>query len=89
MIWFLPKFYDKCDDLVFEIVNFPSLDGDVPSSTSVGVYISQIIWFDRASSNVADFNTCNKLLTQNLLKQVYSYQKFHNTFSKFYRQNYD
>ena len=29
----------------FEIVNFPFLDGDVPRSTSYGVYISQLIRF--------------------------------------------
>ena len=32
------KMYDKCDDLDFEIVHFPSLDGDVPRSASYGVY---------------------------------------------------
>ena len=57
------KIYDKRDDFDFEIVNFPSLDGDVPRSTSFGVYISQLIRFARASSYVADFNTLNKLLT--------------------------
>ena len=51
----------------FEIVNFQFLDGDVPRSTSYGVYISQLIRFARASSYVADFNTCNK---QKLLKQL-------------------
>ena len=59
------KIYD------FEIVNFPYLDGDVPHSTSYGVHISQLIRFVRASSYVADFNTCNKLLTRKLLKQGY------------------
>ena len=34
------KIYDKRDDLNFEIVNFPFLDGDVPRSPSYGVYIS-------------------------------------------------
>ena len=34
------KIYDKRDAFEFEIVNFPSLDGDVPPSTSYGVYIS-------------------------------------------------
>ena len=34
------KIYDKLDDFDFEIVNFPFLDGDVPRSTSHGVYIS-------------------------------------------------
>ena len=73
----------------FEIVNFPFLDGDVPHSTSYGVYISQLIRFARASSYVADFNTRNKLLTQKLLKQGYQYHKLRKTFSKFYRRYYD
>ena len=41
------KFYDKRDDFDFDIVNFPFLDGDVPRSTSYGVYISQLIRFAR------------------------------------------
>ena len=65
------KIYDKRDDFDFEIVNFPFLDGDVPRSTSYGVYISQLIRFARASSYVSGFNTRNKLLTQKLLKQGY------------------
>ena len=48
------KIYDKRDDFDFEIVNFPFLDGDVPRSTSYGVYISQLIRFARASSYVVD-----------------------------------
>ena len=39
------KIYDKRVDFDFEIVNFPFLDGDVPRSTSYGVYISQLIRF--------------------------------------------
>ena len=75
------KIYDKRDD--FEIVNFPFLDGDVPCSTSYGVYISQLIHLARVSSYIADFNTRNKLLTQKLLKQGYWYHKLLKTFSKF------
>ena len=44
------KIYDKCDDFDFEIVNFPFLYGDVPRSTSYGVYICQLIRFARTSS---------------------------------------
>ena len=58
------EIYDKRDDFVFKIVSFPFLDGDVPRSTSYGVYICQLIRFNRSSSQVADFNTRNKLLTQ-------------------------
>ena len=74
------KIYDKRDDFDFEIVNFPFLDGDVPRSTSYGVYISQLIHFARASSHITDFNTRNKLLTQELLKQGYQYQTSQNLF---------
>ena len=83
------KIYDKRDDFDFEILNFSFLDGDVPHSTSYGVFISQLIHFARASSYVTDFNTRNKLLTQNLLKQGYGYHKLHKTFSKFYSRYYD
>ena len=62
------KIYDKRDDFDFDIVNFPFLDGDVPRSTSYGVYISQLIRFARVSSHVADFNARNKSLTAKLLQ---------------------
>ena len=52
-----PKIYDKRDNFDFDIVNFPFLDGDVPRSTSYGVYISQLIRFARVSSHVDEFNT--------------------------------
>ena len=45
-----------------------------------------LIRFARASSFITDFNTCNKLLTQKLLKQDYWYHKLRKTFSKFYRR---
>ena len=64
------KLYDiKRDDFDFDIVNFPFLDGDVPWRTSYGVYISQLIRFARASSNLSDFNCRNKALTAKLLWQ--------------------
>ena len=58
------KIYDKRDGFDFEIVNFLFLDGDVPRSTSYGVYNSQLIRFARASTYVTDFNTLNILSTQ-------------------------
>ena len=83
------KIYDKRDDFDFDIVNFPFLDGDVPRSTSYGVYISQLIQFARVSSHVGDFNTRNKVLTANLLRQGYRYHKIRKAFSKFYRRHFD
>ena len=83
------KIYDKRDDFDFDIVNFPFLDGDVPRSTSYGVYISQLIRFARVSSHVADFNTRNKSSTAKLLQQGYRYDKLRKTFSKFDRRHYE
>ena len=70
--------------LIFDIVNFLFLDGDVPRSTSYGVYISRLIRFARVSSRVNDFNT-RKVLTAKLLRQGCRYHKLRKTFSKFYR----
>ena len=65
------------------------MDGNVPFSTSYGVYISQLIRFTRVSSHVADFNARNKGLTAKLLQQGYRYHKLRTTFSKFYRRHYE
>ena len=62
------KIYNKRDDFNFNIVNYPHLDGDVPRSTSYGVYISQLIRFARASSSVEDFSERNRMITEKLLK---------------------
>ena len=64
------KIYDKRDDYDFDIVNFPFLDGDVSWRTSYGVYISQLIRFAIASSNLSDFNCRKKALTVKLLRHL-------------------
>ena len=74
------KINDKRDDFDFDIVSFPFLDGD-------GVYISQLIRFARASSNLSDFNCCNKALTAKLPRQGYRYFKLRKALSKFYRRH--
>ena len=79
------KIYDKRDDFDFDIVNFPFLDGDVPRSTSYGVYICLLIRIARASSNLSDFNCRNKALTAKHFRQCYRYFKLRKAFSKFYR----
>ena len=83
--------FDKRDDFNFDIVNLPFLDGDVPRSTSYGVYISQLIHFARVSSHVDDFNTRNKVLTAKLLRQGYTcrYHKLRKAFLKFYQRHFD
>ena len=83
------KIYDKRDDFVFDIVNFPFLDGDVPCRTSYGVYISQLIMFARLCSHLDDFIARNKCLTAKLLKQGYQYHKLRKALSKVYRRHHE
>ena len=56
------KINNKRDDFDFDIVNFTFLDGDVPRTTSYGVYISHLIRCARMSSHFADVNARNRSL---------------------------
>ena len=91
MVLFRLEFVTKEITLIFDIVNFPILDGDVPRWTSCGVYISKLIRFAPVSSHDDDFNTCNKVLAAKLLKQGYTCRchKLHKAFSKFYWRHFD
>ena len=77
------KIYDKRDDFDFDIINYPDLHGDVPRATSYGVYISQLVRFARACTEVSDFNERNRIITSKLLSQGYKYHKLRKTLSKF------
>ena len=73
--------YDKRDDFNVKIGNFPFLYGDIPRSSSYGVYISQLIRFVRVCSNVSEFINMNQLMTVKLLKQGYRYHNIRKVFS--------
>ena len=77
------KIYDKRNYFDFDVVNILFLDGDVPRSTSYGIYISQPIRFARVSSHIDDFNTRNKILTAKRLRQGYRYRKIKFCFQTF------
>ena len=64
------KLYDKRDDFNFHIVNFPFLSSNIPSSSSNGVYISQLIRCARCCSYYDDFEYRHKLLVDRLLSQA-------------------
>ena len=56
------KNYKKRDGFDFDLINFPTLDSDVPHSTSYGVNISQLIRCARVSSHITNFSTRYKIL---------------------------
>ena len=77
------KIYDKRDDFDFDIVNVPFLDGDVPRRTSYGVYISHLIRFARASSNLMTLTTIIKPLLPNCLGRAIVILNFVRRFRNF------
>ena len=83
---FITKLYDKRDAFNFEIVNFPNLSGNIPSKTSYGVFISQLIRYSVACMNYTDFITRCKSLVDKLEKQHFSYGELQKTFKKFARK---
>ena len=48
------RLYDKRDDFNFPIVNFPFLSSNISSAPAYGVYVSQLIRYDRTCSNYQD-----------------------------------
>ena len=68
------RLYDKRDDFDFEIVNFPHLSSNIPSSPAYGVYISQLIRYSRACSHYKDFLHRARFLTSKLLDQQFWHQ---------------
>ena len=49
------KLYDKRDDFIFSIVNFPFICTNIPSAPAYGVNISQLIQYSRACGSDRDF----------------------------------
>ena len=80
------KLYDKRDDFIFSIVNFPFLSSNILSAPAYGVYVSQLIRYARACSNYQDFIERGKVLTltTRLLSQRYQKTKLVATLKKFY-----
>ena len=50
------KRYDKRDDFIFPIVNFPFISSNIPASRVYGVYISQPI---RYSNDFSQYSDCS------------------------------
>ena len=80
------KICDKRDCFGFDVVSFTFLDGDVTRRASYGVYISLLVRFARASSNLGDFGYRNGALAAGLLGRGCRYFKLHKAFSKFCRR---
>ena len=77
------KIYDKRDYFNFEIINFPNMCSNIPTSPAYGVYISQLIRYARASINYSDFMKRHLCLRNRLLEQGYKKIRLIRSLKKF------
>ena len=63
--------YDRRDDFGIPIVNILWLNGYVPRLQPYGVYISQLVRFERCCTSVLDFYSKNLQIISKLLTQGY------------------
>ncbi len=49
------KIYDKRDIFNFPVVNFPILSGNIPLTSSYGVFIGELVRYARACTYFKDF----------------------------------
>ena len=76
--------YDKRDDFNFHITNFPFLSSNIPSSSTYGVFISQLIRYARDCSSYECFILRARRLSSKLLKRGYLEARLKSSFRKFY-----
>ena len=76
--------YDKRHDFNFQITNFPFLNSNSLSSPVYGVFISQLIRYDRACSSYECFVLRAARLPSKLLGQIYVRERLKSSLSKFY-----
>ena len=70
--------YDKRDDFIFHITNFPFLSSNIPSSPAFGVFISQLIRYALVCSSHEYFILRARRLSSKLLKQGYLVERLKN-----------
>jgi len=80
---FTTKLYDKRDDFIFPIVNYPFLDSN-PSYLAYGVFMSQLILYSRVCNSYRDFLHRPVLLTRKLLNQGFIETRLRSTLKKLF-----
>lgn len=64
--------FDKRDAFDFEIVNFPTLSGNIPIKNTYGVFIGEAVRYARACTYYKDFKKRVLSLVQKLKKQFFT-----------------
>ena len=75
------RLLDKCDDYDFHIINFPLLSKNIPFGPACGVYISQLIRYERYCPYYDDSRCSHKyLVVDQLSSQGYIPLPFEKSF---------
>ena len=72
---FLYYSWDKRRDFSFQVVNYPDLSGNIPSSQSYGVYTSQLIRFCDINMTFCHFLTDIRQLTEKFISKSFDSRK--------------
>jgi len=75
--------YDKRDKFNFPIVNFPNLSGNIPTSHSYSVFLSQLVRYARGCFYFEDFQMRTSSLIVRLLKQNFRLHRLEKVYKKF------
>ena len=83
---FCISIYDKRDAFTFRIVNFPHMDGNIPTNPAYGVYISQLVRYARICTSKVDFMNKLRGLSLCLGQRGFLTNLLQRTFTKFYNR---
>ena len=78
--------YDKRDAFNFKITNFPFLSSNIRSSPAYGVFMSQLIRYERVCSSYQCFILKKAWLLSKLLGQGYARERLKSSLRKFYER---
>ena len=80
--------YDKRNDFNFEIVNYPTLQSNVPLKPSYGVFNSQLIRFCDVNSNIEGFKADLDTLVHKFLLKGFKLEALKARYKIFYSNNF-
>ena len=74
--------YNKTDDFPFEVISLPFLESNINESVCYLVFYSQVLRYQRLSSNKLDFNERCRQLVNILLARDYKLGKLKKEFCR-------
>ena len=80
---FIYRSYDKRKDFDFNVVNYPNLIGNIPSSQSYGVFISQLARFCNVNGNLRHFISDTQNLVNTLINQHFQAETLFSRYRRF------